>query len=134
MKTSFDTNEILYGLLKDNRAGNNGGCYEDGDRPENSQKEDITYNTISLTQEHLPQIGRSNVNIYVPDSYVSIEGDKQYKKNSKRLKALSTEIMGILRSANLPGLKVVIEDQKVLRFSDINQHCVNIRLFWNIQN
>ncbi len=134
MRTTFDTNEILYDLFKNNRIGNNGGCYEEGDRPQGSQEEDVTFNTITLTQDHYPQIGRSNVNIYVPDKYVSIKGKKQHKQNKQKLKTLSVEAMEVLRQAKTPGLKLVIEGQKVLNFNEIEQHCVNISLFWNIQN
>ena len=50
MITSFDTNEILFGLLNGNTSIK-GACYHDGDRPDNSQDEDIAVNTVDLTQD-----------------------------------------------------------------------------------
>lgn len=134
MRTTFDTNAILYKLFKNNAIGNDGGCYAEDDRPTDSQKEDVTFNTIKLSQEYYPQYGRSNVNIYVADSYVNIKGVKQRKTNVTRLKTLANKAMEILREARIQGLKIIVEEQDVLSYPSLKQHCANIRLFWNIQS
>ena len=135
MKTTFDTDAILFSLLKNSAVKNaiSGGIYVGEGRPDNSEDEDIVVNTIYLTQDFLPQIGTSNVNIYVPDTYVEIKGMKQKKSNRVRLKALSERTMDVLKNANVEGLMFTVESQNTLALPDIGQHFVNIRINWNIQ-
>lgn len=135
MKQTFDTDSILFGILKKSPVKNaiSGNIYVGDDRPDDSQDEDIVVNSIDLTQDYLPQIGTSNVNIYVPDMITSIGGKQQMKSNRVRLKALSEKAMNALRSASVPGLLFSIESQNVLAEPNTKQHFVNIRISWNIQ-
>lgn len=134
MKTTFDTDSILYKILKNAPevvSAINGGIYK-GDRPDDSEKEDITINTIDLTVEDLPQIGTSNVNIHVPDMTVNIGGTMQRKANDERLKQITTLVLDALRSANIPDLELIVTNQVKIREQSINQHFTNIRINWNI--
>lgn len=135
MKQVFDTDSILYGILSKSPVKNaiNGGFYIGDDRPDDSQDEDIVVNSIDLTQDYHPQIGTSNVNIYVPDMQVKIKGKQQTKANRTRLKALSEKTMNVLREAKVPGLMFTIENQAILAEPSVKQHFVNIRISWNIQ-
>jgi hypothetical protein len=103
------------------------------DRPDDSANEDIVVNSIDLTQDYLPQTGSSNVNIYVPDAKVKIDGKQQQQANRSRLKDLSEKTMDILRGANVTGLKLTPVSQRILAEPSIKQHYVNIRIEWNIQ-
>lgn len=134
MKTTFDTDSILFKILKNAPevvSAINGGIYK-GDRPDDSDKEDITINTIDLTIEDLPQIGTSNVNIHVPDMTVNIGGTTQKKANDERLKQITTLVLDALRSANISDLELIVTNQVKIREQSINQHFVNIRINWNI--
>lgn len=134
MKTTFDTDSILFKILKNAPevvSAINGGIYK-GDRPDDSEKEDITINTIDLTVEDLPQIGTSNVNIHVPDMTVNIGGTTQKKANDERLKQITTLVLDALRSANIPDLELIVTNQVKIREQSINQHFTNIRINWNI--
>lgn len=135
MKTTFDTDAILFDLLSKSPVKNaiSGGIYVDDDRPDNSTDEDIVVNSIALTQDYLPQIGTSNVNIYVADSNKKIKGKQQLKANRTRLKALSEKTMEVLRGAKITGLKLIPTNQVTLAEPSVNQHYVNIRIEWNIQ-
>ncbi|GHT09156.1 hypothetical protein FACS189432_05080 [Bacteroidia bacterium] len=135
MKTTFDTDAILFSLLQDSPVKNaiNGGIYVGDDRPDDSMDEDIVVNSIDLTQDYLPQIGTSNVNIYVADVNVKIKGKNQLQANRIRLKALSEMTMCVLRGANITGLKLIPMSQHTLEEPSIKQHYVNIRIDWNIQ-
>lgn len=135
MKQLFDTDSILYGILSKSPVKNaiSGSIYVGDDRPDDSEDEDIVVNSIDLTQDYLPQIGTSNVNIYVKDTPKKIKGKQQMKANRTRLKALSEKTMTVLRGAIVPGLKFTIENQAILAESSIKQHFVNIRISWNIQ-
>ena len=135
MKTSFDIDKIVYDLL----AGSNvrqlisGGIYYQDDRPDNSQAEDVVINTITMTQDFLPQIATSNVNIYVADKQRNIKGKEQIKPNHKRLSELTKEVLSVLRDARIEGLKLIPESQSILAETNVHQHFCNIRIAWNIQ-
>lgn len=135
MKTSFDTDAILFDLLSKSpvKTAISGGIYVGDDRPDDSMDEDIVVNSIALTQDYLPQIGTSNVNIYVSDTNKKIQGKQQLKANRKRLDELTQNAMNVLRSAKIAGLLFSIENQTVLAEPTIKQHFVNIRISWNIQ-
>lgn len=135
MKTTFDTDTFLFSLLRESpvSAAINGGIYVGDDRPDDSVKEDIVVNSIDLTQDYLPQIGTSNVNIFVPDKVVTIGGKQQLKANRTRLKELSNMAIETLRNANITGLKLILVNQTILAEPSVNQHFTNIRINWNIQ-
>lgn len=136
MKTTFDIDNILYGILSESPLKNaiSGGIYKEGDRPVDSMDEDMIINNITLTQDHHPQLGVSNVNIYVPDIYIETKRGRQMAQNRKRLGVLTEMAMRVLRSAKVYGLTLTVEEQTILRESEIEQHYVNIRISWNIQN
>lgn len=135
MRSSFDTDAILYKLLRDSsvKAEISGDIYYEGDRPADSDKEDIIINTVTLTQDFYPQLGDSNVNVYVKDSIISIGGKQQRVVNRARLKQLTELVIGVIRDSRVKGLKANLRWQRTLQEADINQTFVNIRISWNIQ-
>lgn len=135
MKTSFDIDSILFRLLNqsDVKTAITGGIYNQDDRPDDSTSEDVLINTITLTQDYLPQIATSNVNLYVPDMNVRIKGKEQMKSDRNRLKVLTDKVLTVIRGANITGLKIIPESQTTLAEPSIKQHYVNIRISWNIQ-
>lgn len=132
MKTPFETNEILFGLL-DGKTSIKGNCYHDGDRPDNTKDEDIVVNTIDLPQDYLPQIGTSNINIYTPDTPKRIKGNSVLSANRERLKALANEVLAIVRNADIHGIKAIPGNMTIMYEPVTKQHFVNIRIDWNIQ-
>ena len=135
MKTSFDIDSILFKLLNgsDVKAAITGGIYYQDDRPDDSTSEDVLVNTITLTQDFLPQIATSNVNIYVCDKNKRINGKEQLKPDLKRLNALTKTVLATLRNARITGVKIIPESQTTLAETSIKQHYVNVRIAWNIQ-
>lgn len=135
MKSSFDTDTILFRVLRDSpvKAAISGDIYYEGDRPADSNKEDIVINTVTLTQDYHPQLGDSNVNIYVPDSIITIGGKQQRVVNRARLKQLTELAIQAIRDSRVKGLKANLRWQRTLQEPDINQTFVNIRISWNIQ-
>jgi hypothetical protein len=134
MKQTYDTDAILFGILKANTtlvSALTGGIYA-GQRPDNSVKEDIVINTISLSQEYEPQIGTSNVNIHVPDKDQTIGGVQMKMEDRARLKALTDYVLTSLRAASVAGLTLQVTNQSTIREAEIMQHFVNIRIEWNI--
>jgi uncharacterized protein YdgA (DUF945 family) len=132
MLLSFDTDNILFQALNDSdelKANISGGIYTT-DRPDNSEKEDITINTITVTGDR-PQRGTSNVNIHVPDLKLKIEEQEQRKENRERLQQLTTLVISILEAARVNGLLFWVSNQTTLPEPDY-QHYANLRIEWNI--
>ena len=99
MKQVFDTDTTLFQTLSNYPALTSelsGGVYL-RQRPDNSEAEDIVINTITLTQEFAPQLGTSNVNIYVKDITVTHDGKSSKMPNVTRLRTLSGIVMEALR-------------------------------------
>ena len=136
MKTSFDIDRIVFDLLSKSqelKSTMKGGIYYQDDRPYDSADEDVVINTITLTQDYLPQLATSNENIYVADQTRRIKGVEQVKPNHARLAKLTKIVLEVLRSAQVEGLKIIPESQTVLQEQGARQHFCNIRLAWNIQ-
>lgn len=135
MKDSFDTDSILYRILKNSPVMDiiSGDVYYQPDRPDDSDKEDIVINTIVLTQDYHPQIGFSNVNIYVSDNEIVVNGKQQRSINNERLKYLTGIVAQSLREANIEGLKIILRWKRTFQEPEIDQSFTNIRVSWNIQ-
>lgn len=136
MKTSFDIDKIVFELLSSSKELKNaikGGIYYQNDRPDGSTDEDVVINTITMTQDFLPQIATSNVNIYVADQKRRIKGTEQFKPNHEKLSELTRIVLDVLRGSRIDGLKIVPENQSILQEANVRQHFCNIRIAWNIQ-
>jgi hypothetical protein len=136
MITSFDTDDILFRVLsasEELKTAISGGIYPGIDRPDNSEKEDITINTIAITRNFTPQTGTSNVNVYVPDEKKRISGQEQRKMSRERLRELTGMVVSILEAAKIEGLTFWITNQTIIREPAIYQHYTNLRIDWNIQ-
>ena len=68
--SSIDTDDILFKIVSEavtsGKVVINGGVFTQGERPDDSEAEDIVINTITVTHDK-PQTGTSNVNIYAKD-------------------------------------------------------------------
>jgi len=133
MFTSFDMNDILFRVLsasEELKTAISGEIYS-GDRPDNSEKEDITIDTITVSND-MPQKGTSNINIHMPDKYKNFKGQEQREINEDRLKYLTDIIISILETARVEGLSFWVANQTVLKEPEINQHYTKLRIEWNI--
>ncbi len=132
LKSPFDTDGILFGLLN-GKTSINGGVYVGDTRPEDSDNEDIVVNTIDLEADALPQIGTSNINVYVTDTSKNINGKMQVNANRQRLNVLTQEVLVIVRNTVLPGIKLIPKGATIMYEPNTKQHFMNIRIDWNIQ-
>jgi len=133
MFTSFDTDNILFQALSKSeklKAAISGGIYTT-DRPDNSTKEDITINTITVNGS-MPQRGTSNINIHVPDLKINISGQEQRKADRERLRKISNMVISILEPTIIDGLLFWVSNQIIIQEKQINQHYTNLRIEWNI--
>lgn len=133
--SSIDTDDILFKIVsKAVEAGIvkiSGIVCPQGERPDDSEAEDIVINTITVTHEK-PQSGTSNVNIYASDRKLKIRGKEQRKADRERLRIIGDALVTYLDAQNIADLEYWIESDTVIKESEVKQHYRNIRISWNI--
>ena len=133
--SSIDTDDILYKIVKEavtsGKVKISGGVFVQGERPDNSEAEDIVINTITVTGEK-PQTGTSNVNIFATDNKVKIRGQEQRKADRERLRAIGDALFAHLDAQNVADLEYWIESDTTIKEIEVKQHYRNLRISWNI--
>lgn len=133
--SSIDTDDILFKIVSEAVASGevviNGGVFTQGERPDDSEAEDIVINTITVTHDK-PQTGTSNVNIYAKDLKLRIKGKEQRKADRERLRTIGDALVAYLDAQNIADLEYWIESDIVIKELEVNQHYRNIRISWNI--
>lgn len=133
--SSIDTDDILYKIVAQAVSTGvvkiSGIVCTQGERPDDSETEDIVINTITVTHDK-PQTGTSNVNIYVPDLKVKIRRKEQRKADRERMREIGDALVSYLDAKNIADLEFWIESDIVLQEQQVNQHYRNIRIGWNI--
>lgn len=133
--SSIDTDDILFKIVSEavtsGKVVINGGVFTQGERPDDSEAEDIVINTITVTHDK-PQTGTSNVNIYAKDLKLRIKGKEQRKADRERLRTIGDALVAYLDAQNIADLEYCIESDIVIKELEVNQHYRNIRISWNI--
>lgn len=133
--SSIDTDDILFKIVSEavtsGKVVINGGVFTQGERPDDSEAEDIVTNTITVTHDK-PQTGTSNVNIYAKDLKLRIKGKEQRKADRERLRTIGNALVAYLDAQNIADLEYWIESDIVIKELEVNQHYRNIRISWNI--
>lgn len=133
--SSIDTDDILFRLIQEaitsGKVKISGGVFVQGERPDDSEAEDIVVNTITVTHEK-PQTGTSNVNIFAPDKKVRIHGREQRKADRERLRAIGDALVAFLDEQNVADLEYWIESDITIKEIEVKQHYRNLRINWNI--
>lgn len=133
--SSIDTDDILFKIVSEavtsGKVVINGGVFTQGERPDDSEAEDIVINTITVTHDK-PQTGTSNVNIYAKDLKLRIKGKEQRKADRERLRIIGNALVAYLDAQNIADLEYWIESDIVIKELEVNQHYRNIRISWNI--
>ena len=133
--SSIDTDDILFKIVSEavtsGKVVINGGVFTQGERPVDSEAEDIVINTITVTHDK-PQTGTSNVNIYAKDLKLRIKGKEQRKADRERLRTIGNALVAYLDAQNIADLEYWIESDIVIKELEVNQHYRNIRISWNI--
>lgn len=133
--SSIDTDDILFKIVSEavtsGKVVINGGVFTQGERPDDSEAEDIVINTITVTHDK-PQTGTSNVNIYAKDLELRIKGKEQRKADRERLRIIGDALVAYLDAQNIADLEYWIESDIVIKELEVNQHYRNIRISWNI--
>lgn len=133
--SSIDTDDILFKIVSEavtsGKVVINGGVFTQGERPDDSEAEDIVINTITVTHDK-PQTGTSNVNIYAKDLKLRIKGKENRKADRERLRTIGDALVAYLDAQNIADLEYWIESDIVIKELEVNQHYRNIRISWNI--
>ena len=133
--SSIDTDDILFKIVSEavtsGKVVINGGVFTQGERPDDSEAEDIVINTITVTHDK-PQTGTSNVNIYAKDLKLRIKGKEQRKADRERLRTIGDALVAYLDAQDIADLEYWIESDIVIKELEVNQHYRNIRISWNI--
>ena len=133
--SSIDTDDILFKIVSEavtsGKVVINGGVFTQGERPDDSEAEDIVINTITVTHDK-PQTGTSNVNIYAKDLKLRIKGKEQRKADRERLRTIGDALVAYLDAQNIADLEYWIESDIVIKELEVNLHYRNIRISWNI--
>lgn len=133
--SSIDTDDILFKIVSEavtsGKVVIDGGVFTQGERPDDSEAEDIVINTITVTHDK-PQTGTSNVNIYAKDLKLRIKGKEQRKADRERLRTIGNALVAYLDAQNIADLEYWIESDIVIKELEVNQHYRNIRISWNI--
>lgn len=133
--SSIDTDDILFKIVSEavtsGKVVINGGVFTQGERPDDSEAEDIVINTITVTHDK-PQTGTSNVNIYAKDLKLRVKGKEQRKADRERLRTIGNALVAYLDAQNIADLEYWIESDIVIKELEVNQHYRNIRISWNI--
>ena len=133
--SSIDTDDILFKIVSEavtsGKVVINGGVFTQGERPDDSEAEDIVINTITVTHDK-PQTGTSNVNIYAKDLKLRIKGKEQRKADRERLRTIGNALVAYLDAQNIADLEYWIESDIVIKELEVNQRYRNIRISWNI--
>ena len=133
--SSIDTDDILFKIVSEavtsGKVVINGGVFTQGERPDDSEAEDIVINTMTVTHDK-PQTGTSNVNIYAKDLKLRIKGKEQRKADRERLRTIGDALVAYLDAQNIADLEYWIESDIVIKELEVNQHYRNIRISWNI--
>lgn len=131
---TIQIDSVIYRILTENGAlqfALSGDIYTAGERPENSDKEDIVISAISY-QHSTPAQAVSNINIHVPDIAVNIGGTPQYKTNRDRLRDLTEMVVYIIEGTTIEGVGLHVDTTQVFAEPNAHEHYMNIRASWLI--
>lgn len=134
MKTTLDLVDVLYNLLKTGalRDAISGKVYK-MNRPINSDLEDVVINSLPITSDQL-QEAVANVNIFVPDALISVNGQQTKVPNHTRLKQLARIAVDMLEEGISGDYYWEVQQQTVIQDDESEQHFVNIRTEFFISN
>lgn len=128
MITNYDIDKKLYRSFKaaaSTHAVPITGDVYNGDRPLNSDREDITIRTMNVVGDNYPQNAIVNVNVYVNDKAESNGG---YVRDGGRLDALAKTVADYIETIRYPNAEVAVEAISEVSLENVHQHFVNFRL------
>lgn len=102
-------------------------------RPKNSDKEDIVISVISNMSGQIQEI-YANVNIYVKDLSITMDGQTQNEMNVTRCRELCRLAFDLLEVGSGEDFRFEIESQRVITVDDIQHHVINNKILYKQVN
>ncbi len=134
MKTTLDLIDVVYNELKAGATKTAiNGVVKKNSRPVNSIKEDVIINSLPVTADQL-QTAIVNVNVFVPDLTVLIDGEENKIADHVRLKTLAGIATTELEDGINGDYTWDIQQQTVIQDDESASHYINIRLKFFISN
>lgn len=126
-RTSFEIVDLLYDMLNrsDLTSGISGELYK-GVRPDNSVLEDIVLNALPVSLGSWQQC-TANVNIYIQDLDVLVDGKRFKSPNTVRLEQVTRKVLELLDRGSGEDWICYVTSQGVLR-NDEGSHMSNVRV------
>lgn len=127
-RTEFDGKQWILDLLNESGISKfiSGKIYKNR-RPSDSTKEDIVINGITMDNEWL-QDGFFNVNIYVADNQVKIDGTTQFMPNESRLKQLADIVYPLFDNIYKDQFNLTITKTEVIEEQAEKANYFNFRI------
>lgn len=94
----------------------------------------LVVQTIAITHGTTPQYATTTANVFVPDLEVTIGGKRQRVADLERLGRLSRLVLEAVDSSREAGYLVRIGGESRFEIRETHQHCISLRLEWNIQD
>jgi hypothetical protein len=134
MKTTLDTDDVLYDLLKNSslKSAITGKVYK-RQRPVNSNLEDVVINSLPITNEQLQQCV-SNVNVFVPNEKITVGETVDSVANEARLKQLVALAVTVLTDGINGQFTWDIQQQTLIKDDESESHYINIRIQFFVSN
>jgi len=127
MKTTFDVMDIIWQKLNQAIASQISGKIYKLKRPLNSKLEDVIINTLPLSSDQMQQCV-VNVNGYVPNKTVKIDGVTNEVPDTIRLKAITELISTHLKEIISDTYYFFISGQQTIHDESNNEYYINIRV------
>lgn len=103
-------------------------------RPQDHRGVALVLSTIAITHTTTPQYATTIANVFADDIEVLIGGKRQRVADWDRLGALSRLLIEALASSREEGYFVRAGGESRFEVRETHQHCISLRLEWNIQN
>jgi hypothetical protein len=134
MKTGFDTDNVLYDVLKISslKSAITGNVYK-RQRPVDSNLEDVVINSLPITNQQL-QTCVSNVNIFVPDVKVTVNGVVTNVPNEERLEDLTVMAIQVVADGIKGDFTWDIQQHALIQDNESDSHYSNIRIEFFVSN
>ena len=134
MTTTFEVVDTIYSFLDTSPVKTEiSGSLCKHRRDGNSRKEDIVINCLPINNEQL-QKAIANINAYVPDLKVTVNGMQDLQPNHPRLKAIAGLILEAVTDKWGADYNLDVQQQVLIQDPESGSHYINIRVEFFIEN
>lgn len=131
MRTTLDAISIIFKVLKQDVSSQISGDIYKLVRPLNSVKEDIIINALPVSEGLLQELAL-NINCYVPDIEVNVNGQVEKFPDTKRMNEVALLVIEAVEDVSNDDNHFFVTNQAVIQ--DQAGHYVNLRLMFLFTN